>query len=106
MKRLMIVAELHEGKHEEAERLLRAGPPFAPEELRLHRHGAYLTSSQVVFVFEAPEVEWIVNDLVDDPLLSPAFAPWRALVQGTPHIAHEYYFWSREEAQTGIGLGV
>ena len=50
-------------------------PPFDPEELGLHRHGAYLTAREVVFVFEAPEVEWIVNDLVDDPVLSSAFGP-------------------------------
>jgi hypothetical protein len=106
MYRLLIVAQLQEGKHEEAERLLGAGPPFAPEELGLHRHAAYLTSSQVVFVFEAPEVEWIVNDLLDDPVLSAALEPWRGLVEGPPHIAHEHYFWSREESKTGIGLGV
>jgi hypothetical protein len=106
MDRLMIVARLREGKREEAERLLRSGPPFDPEELGLHGHSAYLTASEVVFVFEAPEVEWIVNDIVDDPELSPALAPWRELVDGPPHFAHELFLWSREQEKTGIGLGV
>jgi len=53
MNHLVIVARLREGKHEEAEALLRGGPPFDPQELGLHRHGAYLSASEVVFVFEA-----------------------------------------------------
>ena len=106
MHRLLITAHLQEGKNEEAARLLGAGPPFDPEELGLHRHAAYLTADEIVFVFEAPEVEWIVHDLVDDPVLSTSLAPWRALVDGPPHIAHEHYFWAREESKVGIDLGV
>ena len=104
MNRLMIVARLQEGKHEEADALLRAGPPFDPDELGLHRHAAYLTASEVVFVFEAPEVEWIVSDVVDDPVLSSALGPWRSLVDGPPRIARERFYWTREEAQLGIAL--
>jgi hypothetical protein len=105
MNRLMIVARLRPGKHGEAESLLLNGPPFDPEELGFHSHSAYLTHSEVVFFFEAPEVEWLVNDLVDDPVLSAAFAPWRALVDGPPRIAHERFHWSRELAKSGVGLG-
>src|SRR5215213_9458952 len=65
VNRLLITARLREGVYEEAEALLRAGPPFDPEELGLHRHSAYLTATDVIFAFEAPEVEWIVNDVVD-----------------------------------------
>ena len=102
MNRLVIVARLKEGKHEEAETLLRSGPPFDPEELGLHRHGAYLTATDVVFVFEAPEVQWVVDDIVDDPVLSTALAPWRALVDGPPRMAHERYYWAREELQVSV----
>ena len=52
MKRMMIVARLREGTQAEAEELLDQGPPFDPEELGLERHAAYLTSGEVVFVFE------------------------------------------------------
>jgi hypothetical protein len=105
MDRLVIVARLKEGTHEEAEALIHAGPPFDPEELGFHRHAVYLSATEVVFLFEAPEVEWIVNDVVDDPILSTAFGPWRELVDGPPRLAHERYFWSREQQKTGIGLG-
>ena len=106
MDRLLIVARLQDGKHEDAEALLHHGPPFDPEELGLHRHAAYLTAHEVVFVFEAPEVEWIVNDIIDDPVLATAFGPWRAVIEEAPRLAHERYYWSREEAKTGVGLGL
>ena len=105
MDRLVIVARLQDGNHENAEALLRNGPPFEPDELGLHRHAAYLTATEVVFIFEAPEVEWIVNDIVDDPVLSTAFGPWRAIVDGPPRLAHERYHWSRDETRNGVGFG-
>jgi len=105
MNRLMIVARLNEGAHEGAEALLAKGPPFEPEELGFHRHGAYLTAGEVVFLFEAPEVEWIVNDIVDDPVLAAAFGPWQKLIEGTPRLAHERFYWSREDSKVGVGLG-
>jgi hypothetical protein len=106
MNRLMVVARLKDGAHEEAEKLLRQGPPFDVEELGFHRHAAYLTAGEVVFLFEAPEVEWIVNDIVDDPVISAAFGPWQKLIEGTPRLAHERFYWSREESKLGLGLGV
>ena len=106
MYRLMIVGRLKDGAHDEAETLLAQGPPFEPEEFGFHRHGAYLTAGEVVFLFEAPEVEWIVNDIVDDPVMASAFAPWRELIEGTPRLAHERFHWSREGSKIGVGLGV
>jgi hypothetical protein len=105
MNRIVIVARLKQGKHSNAEKVLGEGPPFEPEELGFHRHGVYLTSTEVIFVFEAPEVEWIVNELINDPVTSAAFGPWHALIEGTPHIAHERYYWSSEESNRRIGLG-
>jgi hypothetical protein len=96
MNRLLIVARLKDDAHEEAEALLRAGPPFDPGDLGFVRHTAYLTSCEAVFVFEAPEVEWIVNDIVDDPVLSTALGPWQKLVDGPPRVAHERFHWERD----------
>jgi hypothetical protein len=106
MNRLMVVARLKEGAHEEAERLLRQGPPFDAEDHGFHRHGAYLTAREVVFFFEAPEVEWIVNDIVDDPVMSDAFRAWEELIVDTPRLAHERFYWSREQDAVDMGLGV
>jgi hypothetical protein len=105
MNRLMIVARLKRDAHEQAEELLAQGPPFDLEELGFHRHGVSLTAGEIVFLFEAPEVEWIVNDIVDDPVISAAFAPWQKLIEETPRLAHERFYWSRDEDEVGVGLG-
>lgn len=106
MNRLMIVARLRHDAYDEAETLLREGPPFEPEQVGLERHAAWLTATEVVFVFEAPEVEWIVNELIDNPTVAAFFAPWEKLIESTPRIAHERYYWSRADDKLGIGLGV
>jgi len=105
MKRLMIVARLRDDAHDEAEVLLHEGPPFDPESLKLDRHSAYLTAGEVVFLFEGPEVEWTVNELIDDPVISSFFAPWQKLVDGPPRLAHERYHWSAADEKLGVGLG-
>ena len=105
MNRLMIVARLRDDAHDEAEVLLREGPPFDPERLALERHSAYLTAGEVVFLFEAPQVEWIVNELMDDPSVADYFGPWEKLIDGTPRLAHERFHWSRAEDKLGVGLG-
>jgi hypothetical protein len=106
MNRVMIVARLQEGVHDEAEALLATGPPFDPEELGFHCHAAYLTSGEVVFLFEAPEVEWMVNDIINDPVIAGAFGPWYKLIDGTPRLAHERYYWAGEPSKLKVGLGV
>jgi hypothetical protein len=102
MNRLLIVARLKDGAQEEAEELLRQGPPFDPGELGFARHTAYVTAGEVVFAFEAPEVEWLVNDIVDDPVLSASFGPWQKLVDGPPRLAHERFHWERDPADAEV----
>ncbi len=106
MNRLVIVARLRKGTQDEAERLLREGPPFDPEQAGLERHAAYLSATEVVFVFEAPEVEWVVDEIIDDPVFSVALAPWRDIVEGAPRLARERYYWAWDETKTGVGLGL
>lgn len=95
METLVIVARLAPGKNADAERLIAHGPPFDPEELGFHRHVVFLTATEVVFMFEAPGVEWIVDDVVNDQVVSAAFAAWRPLLDGPPRLAHERYSWRR-----------
>ena len=104
MNRMMIVADLKEGAHDEAERLLRTGPPFDPEALGLHRHAAYLTADEVIFVFEATDVDGILNDLLDDITLAPAVRRWDKLTEGLPRIAYERFYWSPEPSKLGVAL--
>ena len=68
MEQLAIVARLKSGAEQRAAELVVKGPPFEPEATGLDRHAVYLSAGEVVFVFEGREVEWIVEQLVDDPI--------------------------------------
>ncbi len=97
MSRLVIVARLAPGTADQAARLIAGGPPFDPRDLGFERHTVYLTAGEVVFVFEAPEVEWIVDDLINDPVIGAAFSAWQPLLDGPPRLAREHYTWDRPE---------
>jgi hypothetical protein len=101
MQQLAIVGRLRSGAEPRAAELIAKGPPFDPDEGGLERHTVYLSAGEVVFVFEGPQVEWMVDDLVDDPfraLVVDAFADWRSLIEGEPMIARPAYSWTREAA--------
>ena len=104
MQRLVILARLKEGAEQAASELVAEGPPFDPVELGLVRHAVYISATEVIFVFEGEEVEWRVDDLVDDPFRWPvqaAFEQWRPLVEDQPRIARERYYWEREAGPAG-----
>lgn len=99
MSRFAIVARLKPGTEPRAAELLRNGPPFDPAERGFERHAVYLSATEVVFVFEGREAEWIVSDLVDDPfswLVSAALDAWRPLIDGQPRIARPQYAWQHQ----------
>ena len=96
MEQLAIVARLKSGTEPQAAKLIAKGPPFDPAESGLTRHAVYLSSGEVVFVFEGHEVEWIVDGMIDEPFRWPvtdALDAWRPLVDGQPRIARPAYTW-------------
>ena len=107
MERLAVIARLAAGTQSQAEELIAAGPPFDPAEAGFVRHSVFLGQSTVVFVFEAHEVEWLVDDLVDAQffhhLLAEALGAWRPLIDGQPQLARERFFWENtsEAAEAG-----
>lgn len=101
MDHLAIIARLKNGTEERAAELIAAGPPFDPEQSGFDRHTVFLSATEVVFVFEGPEVDAHVDDLIENPLrwmVSDAFEEWRPLMEGHPRIARERYFWERARA--------
>jgi hypothetical protein len=99
MQQLAIIARLKSGAEPRAAELIAKGPPFDPNMGGLDRHTVYLSAGEVVFVFEGREVDWIVDDLVDDPfrwLLTEALDAWRPLIEGEPMIARPAYTWARK----------
>jgi hypothetical protein len=93
VQRVIVTAKLKPGSHEAAAELLRSGPPYDPGEIGLVRHGVYLGSSEVVFLFEGPDVENRLRDLLNDRAVSASFAVWGPLFEETPSPAHELFYW-------------
>ena len=101
MERVAIVARLREGSGPRAAELIAAGPPFDLAETGIAHHSVYLSAGEVVFVFEGHQVEWMVDDLINDPFrptLQNAFDDWRSIVDGSPRIARERFGWEAREA--------
>jgi hypothetical protein len=93
MQRIVVIAKLKPDSHVAAAEILRAGPPYDPGDIGLVRHGVYLSGSEVVFVFEGPDVEQRLSRLLNDRAASSAFAVWAPLLEGTPSAAHELFYW-------------
>jgi hypothetical protein len=102
MERVAIIARLKPGAEPRAAELISAGPPFDPEGSGFERQSVYLSASEVMFVFEAHEVEWLVDALIDEPfhwMLDEAIDKWRPLVDGPPRIAREVFSWERSPVE-------
>ena len=97
MQRVVITARLNEGSEARARELVAAGPPFDPRQIGLARHGVFVGSDIVVFVFEGHDVERRLSQLVNDRLNSAAFSGWAPLLAEQPKIAHETYHWDPQE---------
>ena len=100
MERVAIVARLKEGGEQRAQELVGAGPPFDLEGTGIARHNIYVSAGEAVFVFEGHQVEWIVDQLIDEPFhydLQRALGQWREIVDGQPRIAREQFGWELSE---------
>jgi hypothetical protein len=90
---------LKSGTEQEAADLLAKGPPFDPGEKGLEKHVVYLSADEVVFVFEGPEVDVVLDELIEnpfEPVVVAALDRWRPLIDGNPRIARPAYEWRRE----------
>jgi hypothetical protein len=99
VERLALVAPLKPGTEARAEELIARGPPFDLQENGCVRHSVFVSATEVVFAFEAHEVEWLVSALVDHPfqwMVVDALDAWRPLIDGHPRIAREQFSWERD----------
>jgi hypothetical protein len=100
LEHLALVARLKPEAQSRAEELIAKGPPFDLQDSGLVRHSVFLSATEVVFLFEAHEVEWLVSALVEDPfrwMVADALDAWRPLVDGSPRIAREKFSWERDQ---------
>jgi hypothetical protein len=100
-RRTAFVVPLAEGAFERARELLRAGPPFDPAETPLDRHEVFLTSHEVVFVFESRLGLGALEPLLAEADLWASAAAWRDLLAGPPRLAEDVYSWSRPARSNG-----
>lgn len=94
------------GRCQARSELIAKGPPFDPAESDLTRHAVYLSASEVVFVFEGHEVEWIVDGMIENPFrwrVSEALEAWRPLVDGQPRIARAAWTWKAPGEKPKVG---
>jgi hypothetical protein len=91
--RVAVLAKLRPDSRERANEILAEGAPYELGETGFRRHSVFLGAETVVFVFEGPGIEGLVRDLVDDPARSAAFSIWGPLLEGTPELAREEFYW-------------
>jgi hypothetical protein len=103
-RRTAFVAPLAEGAFERARALLQDGPPFDPAETALDRHEVFLTSHEVVFVFESRAGMDALEPLLAEPDLWASAAAWRDMLAGPPRLAEDVYSWSRAARSNGSTL--
>ena len=99
IRNVAIIARLKDGCEVQAAELLAEGPPFDLEEHGFDRHVAYLSSGEVMFVFEGVDVDATLDDMVGDPFipaLADALDRWRPLIEGDPRVARAAFEWNRD----------
>jgi hypothetical protein len=98
-ERVAVVATLVPGSRERAAEIIAGGAPYGLRLAGFERHSVFLADEAVVFVFEGPEIEGLVRELVNDRASSAAFAVWAPLLQGTPVLAREEFYWQAGQSE-------
>ena len=96
-EQVAVVARLREGAVAQARELIAQGPPFDPTAMGFDRLAVYLSPGEVIFHFEGTDAARKLADVMDDMVVSAAFGAWASLLEGTPRLAHESYFWEAKD---------
>lgn len=92
-ERVAVVARLLPGSHDRAAEILARGAPYGLALAGFRWHSVFLADEAVVFVFAGPSIERLVRDLVNDRSRSAEFSVWAPLLDGTPVLAREEFYW-------------
>jgi CBS domain-containing protein len=98
VERVAIIARFDPDQADKVKALLDAGPPYDLTESTINRHAVYVSSHEVVFVFEGPDVEWEVDDISDEffrPAIRATLSAWRSVVDEEPRLGHPVFAWER-----------
>lgn len=97
VERLAVIATLRPGSRKRAAEILAEGAPYDLGETGLRRHSVFLGAETAVFVFEGSGIEALVRGIVDDPSRSATFSVWGPLLEGTPALAREEFYWEARQ---------
>jgi hypothetical protein len=93
--RTAFVVPIEPGSEDAVRELVAHGPPFDPDAAGLDRHLVFLTSNEVVFLFESRLGEAGIETLLGDPAFLESAASWQGVLAGPPRIAEGVYSWTR-----------
>ena len=108
VERVALIASFDPDQADKVRALLDVGPPYDLAESTIDRHAVYLSSREVVFVFEGPDIEWEVEDISDEffrPAIRATLTEWRKLVDEEPRLGHPIFAWERGSAAVGAEAG-
>jgi len=95
VRRTAVVLPIEPGCHDAVRELVAHGPPFDPDAAGLDRHQVFLTTDEVVFVFESRVGDAALEALLADPATLEGAAAWQEILAGPPRIAEGVYSWTR-----------
>lgn len=95
-ERVAVVAKIQPGSRDQAAQIIAEGAPYDLGAAGFRRHTVFLAETAVVFVFEGSDIEGRVRALVDDPTRSAVFSVWGSLLEGTPALAREEFYWEAD----------
>ena len=98
-ERVAVVARLLPGSRERAAQILAEGAPYGLDPAGFRRHSIFLAEEAVVFVFAGAGIEGLVRDLVNDPARSGGFGVWAPILDGTPALAREEFYWEAAQSE-------
>ena len=98
-ERVAVVATLLPDSRGRAAEIIAKGAPYGLRLAGFRRHSVFLAEEVVVFVFEGEGIEGLVRGLVNDPSISAAFGAWAPLLQGTPVLAREEFYWQAGQSE-------
>jgi hypothetical protein len=98
-ERVAVIARLKPGSRERAAEILAEGAPYGLDRAGFRRHSVFLAEEAVVFVFAGSGIEGLVRDLVNDPTRSGGFGVWAPLLEGTPALALEEFYWDAGQSE-------
>src|SRR5262245_9588358 len=90
-----VVVPIVEGAAAAVAELLEAGPPFDPDETGLSRHEVFVSSDEVIFVFESRDGVESLEAMIAEPGADVVADAWQLHMAGPPRLARPAYVWER-----------